>query len=161
MPTGPYPQQMTYPSYGYGYTAQDMLNRPMSNQPQQNNSNSLMTVLVNSEDEVNNYPVAAGFTVMLVDFSHNKFWLKSTAMNGVPQPPRVFTISEISQQSSTMIATPAAVEEYSNVAVAVSVPVWSGCCETLSIRNTSDQPILVQNANAILTRSNQSVMASC
>lgn len=63
--------------------------------------------------------------------------------------------------SSTMIATPAAVEEYSNVAVAVSVPVWSGCCETLSIRNTSDQPILVQNANVILTRSNQSVMASC
>lgn len=108
MPTGPYPQQMTYPSYGYGYTAQDMLNRPMSNQPQQNNSNSLMTVLVSSEDEVNNYPVAAGFTVMLVDFSHNKFWLKSTAMNGVPQPPRVFTISEISQQ-------PAQIQNGSNV----------------------------------------------
>lgn len=63
--------------------------------------------------------------------------------------------------SSTMIATPAAVEEYSNIGVAVSVPVWSGCCETLSIRNTSDQPILVQNANVILTRSNQSVMALC
>lgn len=108
MPTGPYPQQMTYPSYGYGYTAQDMLNRPMSNQPQQNNSNSLMTVLVSGEDEVNNYPVAAGFTVMLVDFSHNKFWLKSTAMNGVPQPPRVFTISEISQQ-------PAQIQNGSNV----------------------------------------------
>jgi hypothetical protein len=108
MPTGPYPQQMTYPSYGYGYTAQDMLNRPISNQLQQNNSNSLMTVLVNSEDEVNNYPVAAGFTVMLVDFSHNKFWLKSTAMNGVPQPPRVFTISEISQQ-------PAQIQNGSNV----------------------------------------------
>lgn len=108
MPTGPYPQQMSYPSYGYGYTA-DMLNRPISNQPtQQNNSNSLMTVLVNSEDEVNNYPVAAGFTVMLVDFSHNKFWLKSTAMNGVPQPPRVFTISEISQQ-------PAQIQNGSNV----------------------------------------------
>lgn len=108
MPTGPYPQQMSYPSYGYGYTA-DMLNRPIVNQPtQQNNSNSLMTVLVNSEDEVNNYPVAAGFTVMLVDFSHNKFWLKSTAMNGVPQPPRVFTISEISQQ-------PAQIQNGSNV----------------------------------------------
>lgn len=63
--------------------------------------------------------------------------------------------------SSTMIATPAAVEEYSNVGVAVSVPVWSGCCETLSVRNTSDQPILVQNANVVLTRSNQSVVASC
>lgn len=56
--------------------------------------------------------------------------------------------------SSTMIETPAAVEEYSNVAVAVSVPVWVGCCETVSVRNTSDQPILVQNANIILTRDN-------
>lgn len=107
MPTGPtYPQHLVNPYGGsytystgtdpYGYSRSSMPSQPV----QQNNSNSLMTVLVNSEDEVNNYPVAAGFTVMLVDFSHNKFWLKSTAMNGVPQPPRVFTISEISQQPS-------------------------------------------------------------
>ena len=101
MPTGPYYQSTnpysgsyTYNPDPYGYSRTAMPGQPA----QQNNSNSLMTVLVNSEDEVNNYPVAAGFTVMLVDFSHNKFWLKSTAMNGVPQPPRVFTISEISQQ---------------------------------------------------------------
>lgn len=101
MPVGPYTQQVnpyggsyTYNPDPYGYSRSAMSGQPT----QQNNSNSLMTVLVSSEDEVNNYPVAAGFTVMLVDFSHNKFWLKSTAMNGVPQPPRVFTISEISQQ---------------------------------------------------------------
>lgn len=51
--------------------------------------------------------------------------------------------------------------QQSNSNSLMTVPVWSGCCETLSIRNTSDQPILVQNANVILTRSNQSVMASC
>lgn len=55
-------------------------------------------------------------------------------------------------QDTTMIATPAAVEEYSNVSRAVNVPIWTGCCETVSIRNTSDQPILVQNANVIFAR---------
>ena len=79
----------------------------------------------------------------------------------VPSSTMIATPAAVEEYSNTMIATPAAVEEYSNVAVAVSVPVWSGCCETLSIRNTSDQPILVQNANVILTRSNQSVVASC
>ena len=69
----------------------------MPQQPTNSNS-SLMTVLVSSEEEVNNYPVAAGMTVMLMDFGHKRFWLKSTAMNGVPQAPRVFTMEEISLQ---------------------------------------------------------------
>lgn len=54
--------------------------------------------------------------------------------------------------STTMIVTPAAVEEYFNVSRAVNVPIWRGCCETVTIRNTSDQPILVQNANVIVSR---------
>lgn len=54
--------------------------------------------------------------------------------------------------STTMIVTPAAVEEYFNVSRAVNVPIWRGCCETVTIRNTSDQPILVQNANVIFSR---------
>lgn len=54
--------------------------------------------------------------------------------------------------SSTMIVTPAAVDEYFNVSRAINADVWRGCCETLSITNTSDQPILVQNANIIITR---------
>lgn len=54
--------------------------------------------------------------------------------------------------ASTMIVTPAAVEEYFNVSRAINVEVWKGCCETLSIRNTSDIPILIQNLNIIITR---------
>ncbi len=54
--------------------------------------------------------------------------------------------------SSTMISTPAAVEEYFNISRAINAQIWRGCCETISVRNTSDQPILVQNANIIITR---------
>lgn len=54
--------------------------------------------------------------------------------------------------SSQMIVTPAAVEEYFNVSRAINVEIFRGCCETVTIRNTSDQPILVQNANVILSR---------
>ena len=68
----------------------------MPQQPTNSNS-SLMTVLVSSEEEVNNYPVAAGMTVMLMDFAHKRFWLKSTAMNGVPQAP--FLCSEGDSES--------------------------------------------------------------
>lgn len=54
--------------------------------------------------------------------------------------------------SSTMISTPAAVEEFNNVSTQISAQVWKGCCETFSIRNTSDIPILVQNANVVFSR---------
>ena len=61
----------------------------------ENNSNTgLMTILVNSEDEVGYYPVAAGLTVMLVSFNLGKFWLKSTGKNGVPVPLREFSFEE-------------------------------------------------------------------
>lgn len=54
--------------------------------------------------------------------------------------------------SSTMIITPAAVEEYFNVFGAMFIDVPKGCCLTVSIQNTSTQPILVQNANLIIER---------
>lgn len=63
-------------------------------QQQQSSSGNFITVLVSSESEMINYPVAAGFTVLLIDFEHKKFWLKSTAMNGVPQQPRSFSFTE-------------------------------------------------------------------
>lgn len=53
---------------------------------------------------------------------------------------------------STMIVTPAAVEQYFNVSRAINAQIWRGCCETISVRNTSTIPILVQNANIIITR---------
>ncbi|MBQ7887328.1 MAG: hypothetical protein IJ313_10600 [Clostridia bacterium] len=54
--------------------------------------------------------------------------------------------------SATMIETPAAVEEFANVYAAVLVSVPRGCCFTVSVRNTSDQAINVQNANMIVDR---------
>ena len=54
--------------------------------------------------------------------------------------------------SSNMIVTPAAVEEFSNVASAVYIDVPSSCCVTISVRNTSTQAIDVQNANLIIER---------
>lgn len=48
--------------------------------------------------------------------------------------------------------TPAAVEEFFNVSDATIVPIWRGCCQTLTVRNVSDQPILVRNANIIFSR---------
>ena len=54
--------------------------------------------------------------------------------------------------ASDMIVTPAAVEQYFNVSRAINAQIWSGCCEAVTIRNTSAQPILVQNANVIFSR---------
>lgn len=54
--------------------------------------------------------------------------------------------------SSTMIATPAAVEEFFNVSSAVFINVPAGCCAQVGVRNTSDQAIEVQNANLIVER---------
>ena len=49
--------------------------------------------------------------------------------------------------STTMIQTPAAVEEFANVASAVYIDVPAGCCVTVSVRNTSAQAIDVQKAH--------------
>lgn len=62
-------------------------------QPQQT-PGSIMTIFVNSEDEVKNYPVAAGVTVLLLSFNLKKFWLKSTSTNGVPETLREFPFEE-------------------------------------------------------------------
>ena len=61
-------------------------------------------------------------------------------------------VDGITIPASTMTVTPAAVEEFFNVSRAINAQVDRGCCQTLSIRNTSDIPILVQNANVIFSR---------
>lgn len=62
------------------------------------------------------------------------------------------TVDGATVPASTMIVTPAAVEEFFNVSRAINVAVFGGCCESLAVRNTSSQPILVQNANIIISR---------
>ena len=45
--------------------------------------------------------------------------------------------------ATTMRTTPAAVNQYASVSRTANVEVWKGCCQTLTVRNTSTQPILV------------------
>ena len=54
--------------------------------------------------------------------------------------------------STNAIVTPAAVEEFFNVFTAIYLDIPRGCCSQISVRNTSTQPIDVQNANLIVER---------
>lgn len=46
-----------------------------------------------------------------------------------------------------MEVTPAAVEEFSNISRCTPIGIWKGCCQSISVRNTSAVPIAVENAN--------------
>ena len=54
--------------------------------------------------------------------------------------------------ATTMTVTPAAVEEFFNVYSSIFIDVPRGCCNLISIRNISNIPINVQNANLIIER---------
>ena len=54
--------------------------------------------------------------------------------------------------TTTMISTPAAVEEFNNVFSAIFLDIPKNCCSQISVKNTSDQSIDVQNANLIIER---------
>lgn len=69
----------------------------------------------------------------------------AVALNGTPLPATIMTV------------TPAAVEEYFNVSRSANVEIWRGCCQTVTIQNTSDQPILVRNVSVDFSRPDLSV----
>lgn len=54
--------------------------------------------------------------------------------------------------ATTMIVTPAAVENFFNVSSSVFLNIPRGCCSTIGVRNISTQPVDVQNANLIVER---------
>lgn len=62
------------------------------------------------------------------------------AVNGEPVAP------------TTMISTPAALEEFNNVFSSIFLDVPAGCCSQVSVKNTTNQSIDVQNANLIVER---------
>lgn len=63
-----------------------------------------------------------------------------------------FAIGGFTLQGTTMIVTPAAVEEFFNVSRDTGVPVFKGCCQDFAIINTSAVPIAVVNANVKIKR---------
>ena len=62
------------------------------------------------------------------------------------------TLDGANVPATEMIVTPAAVEEFFNVSRAANIGVWRGCCETVTITNTSTIPIAMTNANIVITR---------
>ena len=54
--------------------------------------------------------------------------------------------------TSSMIETPAAVEEFNNIYSSLFIDVPNGCCTQISVENTSTIPVDVQNANLIVER---------
>lgn len=54
--------------------------------------------------------------------------------------------------ATQMIVTPAAVNEFFNVARSIYIEIPAGCCQELSVKNTSGTNITVQNANIIVER---------
>lgn len=85
----------------------------------------------------------------LVDFGANIAIPTSGTVGAISL---AITIDGATLPASTMTVTPAAVEEFFNVSRAINASIFAGCCESLSVRNTSSQPILVQNANIIISR---------
>lgn len=85
----------------------------------------------------------------LVDFGAN---ISIPTTGTVESVSIALTMDGATLPASTMTITPAAVDEYFNVSRAIMADVWSDCCETLTVRNISSQPIQVQNANIIITR---------
>ena len=53
---------------------------------------------------------------------------------------------------TTMISTPAAVEQFNNIATSIYLDVPSSCCYTISIKNTGEEDADIQNANLIIER---------
>ena len=68
-------------------------------QPQQyqqyQQNNSVIVVPVQGEQGASMYPVAAGNTVLLMDFNLKKFWLKATDINGLPAKFAAFDFTEV------------------------------------------------------------------
>lgn len=54
--------------------------------------------------------------------------------------------------TTTMISTPAALEELNNVFSSIFLDVPAGCCSQISVKNITNQSIDVKNANLIVER---------
>lgn len=76
---GGYPQPQQYQQY--------------QNYQQQNNN--VIVVPVQGESGASMYPVAAGNTVLLMDFNTKRFWIKATDINGLPSKFAAFDFTEV------------------------------------------------------------------
>ena len=91
----------------------------------------------------------ANSALYLVDFGAN---IAIPTGGTVGEIDLAFSLDGGTLFGTVMRVTPAAVEEFFNVSRAMNVSIFQNCCQNLTIRNISDQPILVQEANIIFAR---------
>lgn len=65
-------------------------NQTYGTQPGMNNLSrpGLSVVPIDADEQITNYPVASGNTVLFINFNTNRLCFKSTNANGVPMPPQ-------------------------------------------------------------------------
>lgn len=52
--------------------------------------------------------------------------------------------------STTMMSSPAAVEQFNAVSKTTAVPIWNGCCQTIAVTNNGTTSIDMQNAVIVI-----------
>jgi hypothetical protein len=55
-------------------------------------------------------------------------------------------------QYSTMISTPAAVQEFNNISTSIMIDIPKGCCYTIAVSNIGEIAAEIENANLIIER---------
>lgn len=133
-------------------------------------SNALQTVLVNQSVYFTDVPINGNCSIIhrqgsglvalkgLTNQCRARYRISFGANTAVPTGETVgpvslaITIEGEAIPATTMTVTPAAVEEFFNVYSSIFIDVPRGCCNLISIRNISNIPINVQNANLIIER---------
>lgn len=133
-------------------------------------SNALQTVLVNQSVYFTDVPINGNCSIIhrqgsglvalkgLTNQCRARYRVSFGANVAVPTGETVGPVSLAiaiegeAIPATTMTVTPAAVEEFFNVYSSIFIDVPRGCCNLISIRNISNIPINVQNANLIIER---------
>ena len=133
-------------------------------------SNALQTVLVNQSVYFTDVPIDGNCSIIhregsglvalkgLTNQCRARYRVSFGANIAVPTGDTVGPVSLAiaiegeAIPATIMTVTPAAVEEVFNVYSAIFIDVPRGCCNSISIRNISNIPINVQNANLIIER---------
>ena len=85
-------------AYNFGYPASYQNQYMMQNQPQIQPQSGI--IWVQGEAGAKAYPVAPSNNILLMDAENERFFIKSTDASGMPQPLRIFSYEEITNNST-------------------------------------------------------------
>lgn len=85
---------MPVPNYNFSQPVWPAQNPYFNQSFQQNQPDHLLMVPINNPQQVDIYPVAAGSTVMLIDWNHKKLYSKTNPGNGSAPVLKVYGFEE-------------------------------------------------------------------